>query len=99
LGGESGSLSALEWSQHLDEDSEADSLDASNVDRMLEKSVKASTLQKYNCSWDKWAYFATYHEVEVLPPEMRALEIFVADLAELSGSVSVTGDSSHVAFL
>jgi hypothetical protein len=93
LGGGSGSISALEWSQHYDDDSEADSLDGSNVNRMLEKSVKASTLQKYNRSWDKWAYFATYHEVKVMPPDMRALEIFLADLAELSGSVSVSNQA------
>jgi hypothetical protein len=70
--GESGSFSTLEWSQHHDGDSEVDSLDGSNVNRMLEKSVKASTLQKYSRSWDKWAHLATYHSVEVMPPDMRA---------------------------
>jgi integrase len=85
--GESGSFSTMEWSQHYDNDSEANSLDGSNVDRMLEKSVKAWTLQKYSRSWDKWAYFATYHKVEVMLPDMGALEIFLADLAELSGSL------------
>jgi hypothetical protein len=30
-----------------------------------------------------------FHEVEVLPPDMRALEIFVSDTGELSGSACV----------
>jgi hypothetical protein len=71
------------------EDEDAASLDQSNVDLMLQCSVKASTLAKYSRLWDKWATFASFHEVEVLPPDMRALEIFVSDTGELSGSAGV----------
>jgi hypothetical protein len=31
---------------------------------------------------DKWVPFATYHQVEVMAPNMQGLEIFVADRAE-----------------
>jgi hypothetical protein len=57
----------------------------SNVDRMLENSVKLATLVKYSRAWDK-----SYYDLEVMPPEVRGLEIFLADLAELTGSSGVT---------
>jgi hypothetical protein len=66
-----------------------DTLDQSNVDKMLASSVKPSTLAKYSRIWDRWIAFATYNEVEIMPPEVRALEIFIADLAEYSGSSGV----------
>jgi hypothetical protein len=68
-------------------------MDDSNVDKMLEKSVKKSTLAKYGRAWDKWSIFATYHRVDVVPPDIRALEIFVANTAELSGSAGVASMS------
>jgi hypothetical protein len=58
----------------------------SNVDRMLENSVKSATLVQYSRVWDKWAHFASYYDLEIMPPEVRGLEIFLADLAELTGS-------------
>jgi hypothetical protein len=66
-------------------------LDASNVDWMLEKSVQGSTLCKYSGHWDKSVQFATYHQVKVMPTDMRGLEIFVADTAEILGSAGVAG--------
>jgi hypothetical protein len=33
--------------------------------------------------------FSSYHGVDVIPPEVRALEIFLADAAEFSGSAGV----------
>jgi hypothetical protein len=71
------------------EDEEAASLDQSNADLMLQRSVKALKLAKYSRLWDKWATFASFHEVEVLPPDMRALEIFVLDTGELFGSAGI----------
>jgi hypothetical protein len=62
----------------------------SNVDRMLGNSVKPATLAQYNRAWDKWADLASYYDLEVMPPEVRGLEIFLADLAELTGSSGVT---------
>jgi hypothetical protein len=69
-------------------------MDDSNVDKMLEKSVKKSTLDKYGRAWDKWSIFATYHGVDVVPPDMRAFEIFVANTAELSGFAGVASMSA-----
>jgi hypothetical protein len=46
---------------------------------MLASSVKLATASKYGRIWDKWAAFATFHEVEIMPPEVRALEIFIVD--------------------
>jgi hypothetical protein len=63
-----------------------DDLHPKNVDRLLQGSIKAV---KYGRHWDKWVNFAAMHSVAVMPPDMRALEIFVADLAELSGSAGV----------
>jgi hypothetical protein len=64
-------------------------MDGSNVDKMLDSSVKPATVSKYAQIWDKWVTFATFHEVEVMPPEVRALEIFIVDTAEQSGSAGV----------
>jgi hypothetical protein len=66
-----------------------DTADASSVDRMLERSVKPGTLKKYSRHWDKWALFALAYDIEIMPPDMRGLEIYIADLAELSGSMNV----------
>jgi hypothetical protein len=66
-----------------------ESADASNVDRMLELSVKPATLKKYSGHWDKWAWFALAYVIDIMPPDMRGLEIYIADLAELSGSANV----------
>jgi hypothetical protein len=51
-------------------------------------------LAKYGRAWDKWSIFATYHGVDVVPPDKRALEIFVANTAELSGSAGVASMSA-----
>jgi hypothetical protein len=45
---------------------------ASNVDRMLDSSVKPATAEKYTRIWDKWAAFTAFHKVDVMPPEVRA---------------------------
>jgi hypothetical protein len=66
-----------------------DEADDSNVDRMLLSSVKPATLRKYSGHWDKWAVFALAYDVDVMPPDMRGLEIYIADLAEISGSAGV----------
>jgi hypothetical protein len=49
---------------------------------------------KYARLWDKWVAFALYHEVETMPPEMRALEIFIVDMADLAGSAGVANSTS-----
>jgi hypothetical protein len=49
----------------------------------------ALTASKYGRIWDKWVAFSTFHEVEVMPPDVRALEIFLVNSAELSGSAGV----------
>jgi hypothetical protein len=64
-------------------------MDGSNVDKMLASSVKPLTGAKYGRIWDKWVVFATSHSVDIMPPEVRALEIFIADTAKLSGSAGV----------
>jgi hypothetical protein len=47
------------------------------------------TADKYGKHWDKWIKFATIHGIEVRPPDMRALEIFIAHTSELSGLAGV----------
>jgi hypothetical protein len=69
-------------------------MDATNVDRMLDSSVKPATAEKYARIWDKWAAFAAFHEVDVLPPEVRALEIFVVDTVEFSGSAGIAATTA-----
>jgi hypothetical protein len=69
-------------------------MDKSNVEKMLAGSVKASTLAKYSRLWDKWLVFSAFHEVDTMPPHMRALEIFISDTAELSGSAGVTNSTA-----
>jgi hypothetical protein len=64
-------------------------LDGTNVELMLERSVKPSTREKYSRLWDKWVAFSIFHELSTMPPEMRRLEIFLVDSAELSGSTGV----------
>jgi hypothetical protein len=70
-------------------DETMDTLDQSNVDKLLASSVKSSTSAKYGCIWDRWVAFANFHEVEIMPPDVRALEIFIPDLANYSGSSGV----------
>jgi hypothetical protein len=77
---------AVDWAP---DDGGVNHLDSSSVDRMLASSVKQATASKYGRIWDKWAAFATFHEVEIMPPEVRALEIFIVDSAEFSGSSGV----------
>jgi hypothetical protein len=43
-------------------------LDPTSVDRMLASSVKLATASKYGRIWDKWAAFAAFQEVEIMPP-------------------------------
>jgi hypothetical protein len=62
---------------------------STSVDKMLSSSVKPATARKYSRIWDKWVAFATSHRVKIMLPDVRALEIFVADSAELSGSSGV----------
>jgi hypothetical protein len=76
------------------EDDDASSMDAANVDEMLKRSVKPSTMNKYSRLWDKWVAFADYHEVETMPPDPRGLEIFIADSAKLSGSAGVANSTA-----
>jgi hypothetical protein len=76
------------------EDDDASSMDAANVDEMLKRSVKPSTMSKYSRLWDKWVAFADYHEVETMPLDPRGLEIFIADSAELSGSAGFANSTS-----
>jgi hypothetical protein len=75
------------------EDDDASSMDAANVEEMLKRSAKPSTMSKYSRLWDKWVAFADYHEVETMPPDPRGLEIFIANSAELSGSAGVTNST------
>jgi hypothetical protein len=82
-------LSRYEDFGPVSDDSDASALDGTAVDEMLKKSVKTSTLAKYSRLWDKWACFASSHEVDVMPPDMRALEIFIVDTADLAGSAGV----------
>jgi hypothetical protein len=64
-------------------------LDSTNVELTLEKSVKPSTREKYSRLWDKWVAFSIFHGLSTMPPEMRGLEIFLVDSADLSGSAGV----------
>jgi hypothetical protein len=77
---------AVDWAP---DDGGVDVLDSTSVDRMLASSVKPATASKYGRIWDKWATFATFHEVEIMPPEVRALEIFIIDSAEFSDSSGI----------
>jgi hypothetical protein len=69
-------------------------MDMFNVNKMLINSVRPSTLSKYSRLWDKWLLFAALHGVDIMPPDMRALEIFVVDTAELSGSCGVASSAA-----
>jgi hypothetical protein len=69
-------------------------MDATNVNRMLDSSVKPATAEKYARIWDKWAAFAAFHEVDVMPPEVRRLEIFVVNTSESSGSAGVAATAA-----
>jgi hypothetical protein len=77
---------AVNWAP---DDGGVDHLDPTSVDRMLASSMKPATASKYGRIWDKWTAFAAFHEVEIMPPEVRALEIFIVDSAEFSGSSGV----------
>jgi hypothetical protein len=68
-------------------------LDSANVEMMLEKSMKPSTREKYSRLWDKWVAFSIFHELSTMPPEMRGLEIFLLDLADLSGSAGLANST------
>jgi hypothetical protein len=69
-------------------------LDGTNVELMLERSVKPSTREKYSRLWDKWVAFSIFHELSTMPSEMRGLEIFLVDSAELSGSAGVANSTA-----
>jgi hypothetical protein len=71
-------MSAEEGGEYLDP---GDSMDDSNVELLLKRSATGSTMVKYGRLWDKWIFFAAYHGVDVMPPDMRGLEIFLADTA------------------
>jgi hypothetical protein len=49
-------------------DKTVDVLDSTNVDKLLASSIKPSTAAKYAKIWDRWAVFASFHEVEIMPP-------------------------------
>jgi hypothetical protein len=76
------------------EDEDVTAMDHSSVDRMLKHSVRPSTLAKYSRLWDKWASFSALHEVETVPPDMRALEIFIVNCAELAGPAGVENSTA-----
>jgi hypothetical protein len=69
-------------------------LDGTNVELMLEKSVKPSSREKYSRLWDKWVAFSIFHGLSTMPPEMRGLEIFLMDSADLSGSAGVANSTA-----
>jgi hypothetical protein len=69
-------------------------LDGTNVELMLERSVKLSTREKYSRLWDNWVALSIFHELSTMPPEMRGLEIFLVDSAELSGSAGVANSTA-----
>jgi hypothetical protein len=83
-------LALLEDNKGWSADESWEAMDGSNMDKMLASSVKPSTAVKYGHIWDKWVFFATSHHINVMPPEVRALEIFIADTAKLSGSAGVS---------
>jgi hypothetical protein len=64
-------------------------LGSSSVDKMLASSVKPATARKYSRICDKWVAFAASHWVEIMPPDVRALEIFIADSVVFLGSSGV----------
>jgi hypothetical protein len=64
-------------------------LDNTNIDKMLDFSIRPATAVKYGPIWNKWLEFVCLHEVEVMPPEVRVLEIFIANTADFSGSARV----------
>jgi hypothetical protein len=69
-------------------------LDGTNVKLMLEKSVKSSAREKYSRLWDQWVAFSNFHELSTMLPEMRGLEIFIVDSADLSGSAGVANSTA-----
>jgi hypothetical protein len=69
-------------------------LDGTNVELMLERSVKLSTREKYSRLWYQWVAVSIFHELSTMPPEMRGLEIFLVDSAELSGSAGVANSTA-----
>jgi hypothetical protein len=87
-------LALLEDDEGWSADESWEAMDGSNVDKMLASSVKPSTAAKYGRIWDKWVVFATSHSVDIMPSEIRALEIFIADTAELSGSAEVAATAA-----
>jgi hypothetical protein len=78
----------------VSENEDAGSLNFTSAEAMLKRSIRPSTEAKYARLWDKWAAFALHHEVETMPPEMRALEIFIVDTADLAGSAGVANSTT-----
>jgi hypothetical protein len=78
----------------VSEDKDAGSLNSTSVEAMLKRSIRPSTEAKYARLWDTWVAFAIYHEVETMPPEMRALEIFIVDTDDLAGSAGVANSTA-----
>jgi hypothetical protein len=78
----------------VSEDKDAGSLKFTNMEAMMKRSICPSTEAKYARLWDKWVAFALYHEVKTLPPEMRALEIFIVITADLAGSAGVANSTA-----
>jgi hypothetical protein len=74
-----------EWS--ADEAVGESFLASTSVDKMLSSSVKPATARKYSRIWDKWVAFAASHGVEIMPPDVRALEIFRCGLRRTFGFI------------
>jgi hypothetical protein len=88
-------MSADEGGEYLNP---GEGMDDSNVELLLKRSVKGSTMVKYSRLRDKWIFFAALHGVDVMPPDMRGLEIFLADTAMLSESAGVAAAAAVAHF-
>jgi hypothetical protein len=82
-------LSGIDDNDNCSADESWEHLDNTNVDKMLDSSVRPATAAKCGRIWNRWLEFVCLHEVKVMPPEVRALEIFIADTADFSGSAGV----------
>jgi integrase len=68
-------------------------------DSYASKSIAAGSKRRYERSWHKWKKFATERGWSFLPAEADHLEAFLADLANISGSVAaVDGAIAAVGF-
>jgi hypothetical protein len=67
----------------------------SSADRQywLDSSLADSSLKRYRSRWEDWCDYAASHGVSALPPDEYAVEQYICDRADLTGSMSAVNAS------